>query len=328
MANIGVIGPSGIDDFAWSIGTTLRRMGHSVHLFGSAYQVSSGKRGIAMRLRGLTMRDARTATWNMRGLTRKANDLSLDIIITVEDLPPEVVKMLSRGGTSVALWFPDHVGNLGPLWMFEAPYAALFFKEPLIVDSTRDLLGLNSHYLPQCCDPTIHGPVDGPFDPTVAVVGNMYATRVRLLQRLVDDGIPLRLYGGLRSKALAGSPLFELHSGNYLRGRDKSKVFRNSAAVLNNMYPAEVMGVNKRLFEATACGGATISEYRPTLDNLFEPSEVWAFRSYDELLSQLRRALADPQGARELGDRASARAYQDHTYEHRMNKLLNVLSAW
>jgi spore maturation protein CgeB len=296
-------------------------------LLGSAYQVSSGKRGIAMRIRGLTMRDARTATWSMRGLTRKANELELELVITVEDLPPEVVRLLSQGGTSVALWFPDHVGNLGPLWMFEAPYRALFFKEPLIVESARDLLGLNAHYLPQCCDPTIHGPVDGPFEPTVAVVGNMYATRVRLLQRLVDDGIPLKLYGGLRSKALAGSPLIELHSGRYLRGREKSLVFRNSAAVLNNMYPAEVMGVNKRLFEAAACGGATVSEFRPTLDQLFEPSEVLAFRSYGELLTQLRDVLADPLGARQMGDRASARAYRDHTYEHRMIELLDVLSA-
>ncbi len=67
-----------------------------------------------------------------------------------------------------------------------------------------------------------------------------------------------------RPSCYAGHPVF---------GHDKARVFREAAAVLNNLHPAEMRGVNARLFEATASGAAVLCERRPVLDELFDPEQ-------------------------------------------------------
>ena len=100
-------------------------------------------------------------------------------------------------------------------------------------------------------------------------------------------------------------------------------MFREAAAVLNNLHPAEFDGVNCRLFEAAACGAAVLAEYRPTIDDLFDgPSELFCYRTYDELLSQIRQLLGETGIGSERGDRASLRAHSEHTYEVRLAGIL------
>ena len=110
---------------------------------------------------------------------------------------PGTVQLLKRAGMRVAFWFPDSVANMGRQFMLLAPYDAIFFKEPHIVNNLRATLDLPVYYLPECCNPRWHRPmVDAATEPYLVIAGNMYASRVRLLERLVAEGIPLRLYGG------------------------------------------------------------------------------------------------------------------------------------
>ena len=71
---------------------------------------------------------------------------------------PESVAGLRRNGARVALWFPDAVANLGRALMLMAPYDALFFKEPHLVDRLRAMLDLPVYYLPEACNPRCHRP--------------------------------------------------------------------------------------------------------------------------------------------------------------------------
>ena len=46
-------------------------------------------------------------------------------------------------------------------------------------------------------------------------------------------------------------------------------MFRSAAGVLNTMHRGEMAGVNERLFQAAGCGAAVLTEFRPTLPELF-----------------------------------------------------------
>jgi spore maturation protein CgeB len=97
--------------------------------------------------------------------------------------------------------------------------------------------------------------------------------------------------------------------------------------VLNNLHPAEIYGVNARLFEAAGCGAAILTEFRPTLPDLFEiGTELLAFSNFDELLSQAERLLGDPGLGAKLGDAAALRARESHTYDKRLAVILECLS--
>ena len=93
------------------------------------------------------------------------------------------------------------------------------------------------------------------------------------------------------------------------------------------MHPAEVAGVNSRLFEATGSGSAVITEYRSTLPELFSvDEEVLAFRDFGELLEHATRLLSEPETGARLGDAAALRAHRDHSYDKRVNDILEKVS--
>ena len=74
-------------------------------------------------------------------------------------LMPSAVTQLKRSGVRSAFWYPDAVENLGRQLMLLAPYDAMFFKEPHLVERLQANLDLPVYYLPQGCNPRWHRPI-------------------------------------------------------------------------------------------------------------------------------------------------------------------------
>jgi spore maturation protein CgeB len=225
-------------------------------------------------------------------------------------------------------WFPNHVAQLGRQLMLLAPYDALFFKDPLLVERLRGNLGLPVYYLPEACNPRCHRPLaPAGTEPHLVVVGSMYPSRVRLLERLMAKGIPLKLYGGAAPQWLGDTPVLNLHTRRFVFREEKARVFRAAAGVLNDLHPAEMTGLNARLFEATGSGGAVLTEFRPALPELFTADrEVLVFHDFDELVGQASRLLNTAGLTARLGDAAAQRAHRDHAYEMRLQVLIEKVS--
>lgn len=321
---IGVIGRIKPDSFAENIGDALARGGHMVSYLGTtraSYRSTLLNRISAVALEGLRQFDER----KQNAIVRSAGDAACDLIISVDSLvTPETVSRLKKTGCTVVFWFPDAVSNIGRQLMVLAPYDALFFKEPHLVDRLAAVLDVPVYYLPQGCNPRWHAPIGDPAtDKHFIIAGNMYPTRVRLLERLLDKGIPLRVYGRTFPAWIGDSPLRAAHTGEYITREHKARIFRSAIGVLNSMHPAEITGVNSRLFEAAACGAPVLTEYRPSVPGLFElGTEVLTYSDFDELIDRAHELLADSSYAGRLGDAAAARAHRDHTYDMRVATLL------
>lgn len=323
---IGVIGPMGPDLFAENLVLTLRAMGHSCIPVGSASPRARFK-GAAI-LADIALRSDTVERAYQSKLVDKVREEQIEIVITVEStLLPHTVGAMRRSGAKVALWFPDALANLDRQLMFLSPYDGVFLKDPLLVDRVRNLLGLPVHYLPEACNPMWHRPTPRDHvEPFLVIAGNMYPSRVVLLNRLVAAGVALRLYGASFSQRIPSTELVDRHAGETITTHRKALVYRTAAGVLNNLHPSELTGVNCRLFEAAGSGAAVLCEKRPALADLFETdSEVLAFDTFDELVDQAKKLLHDPDYGTRLGDAASARAHSDHTYQIRLTTLLDSL---
>jgi spore maturation protein CgeB len=324
---IGVIGPTWPDSFAYNIIDGLSAMGHHPVSLGSSYSAggpypSSVSATIRDMVPGLDERA-------QRRIVRAARGSECEVIINVEQrLRPSVVGQLRRDGARVALWFPDALLNMGRQFMLLAPYNAIFVKEPHLVARLRAVLDLPLFYLPEACNPRLHQPLATPgTERCLVIAGNMYPSRIRLLERLMGEGIPLRLYGAGFPRWAGPTPLREVHAGRSVFGAEKACILRSAAAVLNNLHPAEIYGVNARLFEAAGCGAAVLTEFRPALGDLFAVGEeVLAFRDFDELVGEATRLLSDDGLSAKLGDAAAQRAHEGHTYEKRLEVLLDTIS--
>ena len=325
---VGVVGPVAPDYFAENVGDALAHIGHSVTQLGSA---SGHHRGRISSSAGMLARQAvpRLAERANRRIVRTALAARCDVVINLDaHLSPDAVADLRRAGAKVAFWFPDAVSSFGRQLMLLAPYDAMFFKEPHVVERLRATLDLPVHYLPQACNPRWHRPIgDAGMERHLVIAGNMYPSRVRLLDRLIEKGIPIKLYGGGFPRWITDSPARAEHTGRYVVREEKAKAFRSAAGVLNTMHPAEIVGVNSRLFEAAGCGAAVLTEFRPTVPDLFDiGSEVLAFHDFDELVDQATRLLSEAGLTTRLGNAAARRAHRDHTYDLRVAAILDRMS--
>ena len=341
---VGVIGPVFPDDFAENILHCLPDLGvEAVALGPAAWR--GGQNVLARRVVArIRLAGGMPDGWFQRALVRRAVEQSLDVVISVDGaLRPDAVAALRRHGVRTCLWFPDGVNNLLLYQFFHAPYDVMFFKDPLLVERLRATLGLPARHLPEACNPAWHrppaepweaerGPAPGavephPPEPHIVVAGNLYASRQVLLSRLLDAGIPVRIYGPPLPRMAPDPRLRAIHTGRYVARHEKARVFRRAAAVLNNLAPSEMNSVNCRLFEAAGSGAAVLCEHRPTLPELFEPDrEVVVFTDFDELVERARKLLSDADLARSIGDAAAARAHRDHTYQRRLAVILEEVA--
>ena len=325
---VGVVGPLIPDCFADNVADALQRTGHVVTRLGPVQARSASKvagRLTSLARQGLPRLDER----KQKQIVHSALEAGCEVVINVDArLMPGPVAQMKRSGMRVAFWFPDAVVFLGRQLMLLAPYDAVFFKEPHLVERLRANLDLPVYYLPQGCNPRWHRPlVAAGTDPYLVTAGNMYPSRVRLLERLIAKGIPLKLYGPDFPRWLGETQARVAHTGRYLAREEKARVFRSAAGVLNTMHPAEIAGVNVRLFEAAGCGAAVLTEFRPTVPELFTVGvEVLTFRDFDELVDQASRLLNDVGLTTRLGDAATERAHRDHSYDLRVAAILEKLS--
>ena len=155
----------------------------------------------------------------------------------------------------------------------------------------------------------------------------MYPFRVRILERLIEKGIPLRLYGVGIPRWIGDTAARGFMIDKYVSRDEKARIYRSAVGVLNTMHPGEISGVNGRLFQGAGCGAAVLTEFRPALPELFDVGqEVLAFHDFDDIIEQATRLLNKDSLTARVGDAAAQRAHRDHTYENRLSIILEKLS--
>ena len=155
----------------------------------------------------------------------------------------------------------------------------------------------------------------------------MYPSRVKLLERLIAKGIPVRVYGSASRAGSVKRRLRTAYAGYPVLGAEKARVYRSAGAVLNTMNLQEIAGVNGRLFARAGSGAAVLTEFRPALPDLFDiGARLLTYRNFDEPVDQATRVLTDPGLAGRLGDAAARRAHRDHIYERRLQIILEKVA--
>ncbi|MFV0423278.1 CgeB family protein [Oleidesulfovibrio sp.] len=81
--------------------------------------------------------------------------------------------------------------------------------------------------------------------------------------------------------------------------------------------------VNQRVFDVPACGAFVLTDWRYQMDELFEPQKEVAFYSEPkEAADMIRFYLANPSARNSIASAARKRILNEHTYEHRLQRLI------
>ena len=252
------------------------------------------------------------------------------VLVTFGGMPPQVVRELKRVcGGKVVCWYTDSAINLSRDYLLASDFDFMFLKEPFLVRVARHNLGLDAFYLPECCNPVWHRPVEltgddrKRFGCDLAAQGSLHYYRARMLE--IFEDYDLKIWGR-NCPAWLDSPVKKDYTNRYVTGGEKAKALLSAKIVINTMHFSETEGVNCTLFEAAGCGAFQIADWKPALPDLFEPErEIVTFRTRRELKEKVDYYLAHAEERREIAARACARAHRDHTYQKRLERMFEVM---
>ncbi len=256
----------------------------------------------------------------------------IDLVLVTHDyLTPadaRLIKTLTKA--PLVLWYPDPVWSFQKHMFLNAPYDALFFKDPYIVDLLRRKLGAPVYYMPECFSPRslLHPPppiADPRYECDICTAGNLYAYRVAFFRNLTDRHV--RLWGLPPPLWLDTGPVASMVENRFVAHAEKAKAFRSAKIVLNNLNPAEIWGTNVRTFEICGAGGFQITDARPGLSQLFDIGrELVTFDDVADLRAKIAHYLANDDERREIAAAGQRRALREHTYDHRLPLLLDTVA--
>lgn len=336
-----LVGKFYTEGFAQHIAETLEEMGHQVFRFepGIAYPNFRSTFSYQwFKVRSVFFQFYSKSSLYERVQTRK-------LLAAVKGSKPEIVLSCHDFITSkqagqlkaayplkLVLWYPDHIGLFARAMFLNAPYDVMFFKDPYIVQLLQSEFGKQKvYYLPECCNPKYHKPVELSseekmrYECEVTTAGNLHSSRAAVFEHLKE--FDCKIWGNPAPNWLHISAIQHMIQNRFVANEEKAKAFRGAKIVLNTLQPGEIWGVNVRTFEIAAAGGFQIMPYRKELQNLFAiGDEVVVYRSIKELQELIRFYLANPLQRHAVAERACKRAHQEHTYTHRLQKLINIVN--
>jgi spore maturation protein CgeB len=337
-----VVGKFYDDSFANHIFETLKYMNHDVY----KYEISKNEKILFLKKNKLFYRIYLLLnllqsildsfiffrTYKQKKLIKYiATYNSLDLILFTYDFlwPIEITEVKKITKAKIALWYPDALSTFGKGFFMNADYDFLFFKDPYIVKNFNNILKSQIHYLPECFNPNRHTIEVGKYDSDfykcdITTAGNQHSWRNIFFEHL--KGYDIKFWGLNPPIWMPRGLLHSFYQGKPVYNTEKAEAFINSKIVLNNLHYSEIEGLNVRCFEAAGIGAFQIVDWRPGLNDLFiENDEIVSFKTIDELKDKLNFYLSNEHERNRIAINGKKRAFKDHTYQVRLQKLLNII---
>lgn len=152
---------------------------------------------------------------------------------------------------------------------------------------------------------------------------------IPLLQQVAQIAPGLQIYGNAEPGLLDSNGLSAFFRGPAW-GEQMFRLLGDSKVVVNRHGTiAGEYAVNMRMFEATGCGAALVTENKSNLSDLFIPGkEVFAYDSYDQAAQLVSQALASEDLLNQVATSGQQKTFSSHTYEQRSIQLANTLNRY
>lgn len=321
------------DNMEFHIIETLKRMGHEVFEFDiqTIFNVNS-------KIDKYTQFIARTLLREPERIHEKklvdfTKSISPDLVLVLLGnlTSPKTIKILKNSiSAPIVCWCQDALSNIGRQYMIGSPYDQVFVKDHYMVNLFNDMIGKRFSYLPEACNPAMHFYEATPdsmrhmYDSDVSTTATLYYYRQAILKP-INENHKLRLWGN-RPDWLEYE-LGSAHTGRYVVDREKRFAFSSAKIVLNTLHYAEIDGVNCRFFEIAGCGGFQLVSHKSEVSRHFEiDKEVVTFDNSDDLMDKIKYYLGEPEKRKSIAEAGMKKAHASHTYEHRLNTMLETVN--
>ena len=262
------------------------------------------------------------AGWQ-ESLIRKLTESRFEMALFVNHLP--IFRRLPFHPRN-ALWITD-----APRLTREdvSPYGRIYITDPGYRRDVERIVGGRQFggVVPFAMLPSFHLPCRiTPAANGLCFIANADAKRYRHLRHLLRSKIPVRVFGNYLFRP--GGELYWKHIRALrppISNERMGEIYARHRASIN--IHAEVVreGTNMRTFECAGYEIPQVIESRPGIGDLFEPGyEIATYNAPEDLPEVAQWLLGDRARARRMAKRARARALGEHTYQHRLDQLLDA----
>jgi len=267
------------------------------------------------------------------------NEFKPDLILALAQAPLGIhsLRKLKENNVPTAFWFVEDF-RLMEYWKEIAPLYDYFFtiQKGEFLDRLRERGSNHFHYLPLAASTDIHRKLNlskediSIYGSDISFVGAGYYNRKRFFEGLLD--YDFKIWG---NEWDLNSPLGRCiqRSGERIGTEETVRIF-NATKININLHSSTYHEgvnpygdyVNPRTFEIAACEAFQLVDYRSELPELFKPGEeIVYFKNREDLRDKIRYYLDRPREREEMARRARERVLRDHTYEHRMEEMIQFI---
>lgn len=278
-----------------------------------------------------------------------AAEFQPDLIVTLAQAPLDALglaRLRETGNAPLAFWLVEDCRNFDYVAQVAPSYDALFHIQPGLIEPILRNWGLpqtRAWYLPLAADPDIFQPLPSnlanSFSVDLSFMGAGYPNRRRVLGDLAAKYWPGtgRAAGAFKvfGSGWAGAdPALRAHlfeGGRRVTVPECALIYAGGRVNLNIHssfrstpgFDPDSRFVNPRTFEIAAAGTLQLVDPRPLLPELFEAGrELIVAETPEHLPELINYYLAHPAEAEAIGRAARVRILAEHTYVHRLKKML------
>jgi len=260
-------------------------------------------------------------------------DFRPDAMLGIAQSPmfnPELLIKLRKAGIILCFWFVEDY-RIFSYWRSYAPFFDHYLtiqKDPFW-DELQQMGCRNFYYLPPAFDANLrtHETEQLPAIP-VSFVGAPYPNRIHFFSQL--ERADFQIYGDAWVACGNGSVVI---GDRWISDEEARSIYRRSLININlhsSRRPAsfgEGDFVNPRTFELAGLGAFQLTDMRQLMPLHFDlKEEITALTSWEEMTGAIDHFLGCESERREMARRAQERVLREHTYRHRAEEIVSLLS--
>lgn len=234
-----------------------------------------------------------------------------------DGLPVDQNWQIPPGGKTIYVASDTHLGKEYRFKKAES-FDHVFFNQKAAVDEYNLTHEKKAVWLPHAAEPSAYPKLEIIKKYDVCFVGHMQETenynglnRTDALDRLFKE-FP-NFYYGSRNPAFPDKNIFE----------DAAKKFSKSKIVFNISIKDDI---NMRVFEALSTGSFLLTNWLPTLGELFEDGKhLVTYKTYDEMVEKAKYYLEHEEEREKIAKAGYEEFIKNHTYKHRVEKILSMI---
>lgn len=328
---IAIIGSKVFDCLEYHLNDSLSFLGHNVFHIDIEDVIS-----IPYRYNYWSQKIFKRYDWYIfNKIAHRIVDERPDLVIACyRFIHPDCINFIKKNlkKTKVIHINPDALTTFERQQIFISSYDAYFTKDPFIANFMKNKIGLNSFYLPEAFNQRIHTAntleresLEKKIGIDTVCFGTMYPYRAKMVEKLIDSGIDVKLFGTPDSKF----PLEKINKSfqnEYITGDRKAEILIGSKIVFNNFHYAEIESVNAKFFEIAGIGGFQICDYKPTVDEYTGIcAEKFTYKCIEQAIELINYYLKKPNERYQLAESQRKHFLKYHTYDIRLSELLSTL---